>query len=343
MRKYVPFLTALAAFVVTAGISLAQDATPTPEAATTPPPPPPPAYITLDLAAGFPLDPFFVSVNGGGDVDASTFDASCTGYINEDPTMTVNWTGSVPFLKSFVYSDHDPVLVIEQPDGTFLCNDDANALLLDPVLQLTEPITGVYNIWVGSYSPRQLLPGVLVITARDDVNLGTFGLGDLVQREPIPETLHQPIHGQDMAVLLDSLNAASAARIPAGLPEGPVEVTGGGDVPAFDLPLADRICNGFINREPSYIFDWAGETESLRVLFEGAQDTTLFILTPDGAVLCADDAEAGANLNPIIDIPTPAPGNYAVFVGTLVPNAPVTGTLTITDSDVAPDVLAPAQ
>ena len=24
------------------------------------------AYVTLDLAAGFPLDPFLVSVNGGG-------------------------------------------------------------------------------------------------------------------------------------------------------------------------------------------------------------------------------------------------------------------------------------
>lgn len=341
MRKYVPFLTALAAFVMTAGTSLAQDATPTPLAAATPPSPR--AYIMLDLAAGFPLDPFFVSVNGGGDVDASTLDASCSGYINEDPTVSVNWTGSVPFIKSFVYSDHDPVLVVEQPDGTFLCNDDANSLLLDPVIQLTEPITGVYNIWVGSYSPRQLLPGVLVITARENVNLGTFGLGDLVQRDPIPETLHRPIHEQDMTVLLDSLNAAAATRLPAGLPAAPVEVTGGGDVPAFDLPLTDRICNGFIGREPSYMFDWAGEAENLRVLFEGAQDTTLVILTPNGAVLCADDAEAGANLNPVVDIPTPAPGNYAVFVGAFIPNAPVTGALTITDSAEAPDILAPAQ
>ena len=29
------------------------------------------ALLSLDLEAGFPLDPFFVSVNGGGDLDAA--------------------------------------------------------------------------------------------------------------------------------------------------------------------------------------------------------------------------------------------------------------------------------
>ncbi len=44
--------------------ALAQDSTATDEDA-------PAAYITLNLDAGHPLDPFLVSVNGGGDVDAS--------------------------------------------------------------------------------------------------------------------------------------------------------------------------------------------------------------------------------------------------------------------------------
>jgi len=45
------------------------------------------AFLSLDLAAGFPLDPFFVSVNGGGDLDASTLSDECTGYINELPIV----------------------------------------------------------------------------------------------------------------------------------------------------------------------------------------------------------------------------------------------------------------
>src|SRR5262245_20002239 len=53
----------------------------------------PTAYVTLNLAAGFPLDPFFVSVNGGGEVDASTLASGCTGYVNTEPTVTLNWTG----------------------------------------------------------------------------------------------------------------------------------------------------------------------------------------------------------------------------------------------------------
>ena len=38
-----------------------------------------PALVTIDLAAGFPLDPTFVSVNGGGEVDASLLGRTATG------------------------------------------------------------------------------------------------------------------------------------------------------------------------------------------------------------------------------------------------------------------------
>ena len=53
-----------------------------------------PALVTIDLTAGFPLDPTFVSVNGGGEVDASLLSPDCKGYINRNPVVTVNWTGA---------------------------------------------------------------------------------------------------------------------------------------------------------------------------------------------------------------------------------------------------------
>ena len=61
-----------------------------------------PALVTLDLAAGFPLDPTFVSVNGGGEVDASLLGPDCKGFINRNPVVTVNWTGAADLLRGLL-------------------------------------------------------------------------------------------------------------------------------------------------------------------------------------------------------------------------------------------------
>ena len=61
-------------------------------------------------------------------------------------------------------------------------------------------------------------------------------------------------------------------------------------------------------------------------------------------VACNDDAEAGANLNPLVTLTNPAEGAYAVYVGRLDPTKPVKGTLTITDvAEAKPAVLAPVK
>ncbi|MEZ4834599.1 MAG: hypothetical protein R2873_21855 [Caldilineaceae bacterium] len=135
---------------------------------------PPRAFAAIDLSAGFPLDPLLISLNGGGDIDVSDWGDECVGFVTELPTVTLNWTGESDFVEAFFYSDHDPVLVVETPSGEFLCNDDANEAILDPVVQIDDPEQGRYNIWVGSYDEGQLLPGLLVLTTRHEVNIGTF-------------------------------------------------------------------------------------------------------------------------------------------------------------------------
>ena len=74
MRKIVTLLFALALVVALTGTSLAQTAEPAAEPTTS-------AYVTVDLQAGFALDPFLVSVNAGGDVASSTLDATCVGFV----------------------------------------------------------------------------------------------------------------------------------------------------------------------------------------------------------------------------------------------------------------------
>ena len=97
------------------------------------------SLITMDLAAGFPLDPTFVSVQAGGEVDASLLASHCVGFINQQPVVTVNWTGATPYVEVFFVSDSDPTLVVLTPDGQLLCNDDAHEDLLDPAIEPQRP------------------------------------------------------------------------------------------------------------------------------------------------------------------------------------------------------------
>jgi hypothetical protein len=301
------------------------------------------ALFTLDLAAGFPLDPTFMSVNAGGEVDASLLGPKCRGFVSAAPVVSVNWTGAAEFVEVFFVSDDDPTLVVLTPDGQVLCNDDANDHLLDPVIEINNPAEGQYRIWVGSFNEGHLLPGILVLTTKPEVNLGTFNLGSFIQRTQIPEVVPQPESIADRQALIETLEMALAESPEVTAENLPiqVDVIADGIVPLFQLPLAARGCSGLVTGSPTYTFSWAGEIGTLRAMFEGDEDSSLLVIGPDRTVVCNDDSADGSNLNPVIDITNPAPGLYAVYVGRLSPENPVTGVLSITDDTDAPDILAP--
>lgn len=301
--------------------------------------------VTLDLEAGFPLDPTFVSVNGGGEVDASLLSQDCRGFINRNPVVTVHWTGAADLVRAFFYSDSDATLVVLTPDGELVCNDNANGQLLDPVLEIKDPTPGTYRMWVGSTAARQLVPGILVLTSKPDVNLDSFDLTKLVRRPMIPVTLPQPAPQVDTTAVQKAIGDAieSAPVLKAGVPIT-AEVTAAGDVPLFQFPVT-KTCAGLVSPTPSFVFTVSGQPKQVNVFFEGDADATLLVLGNDGKIVeCSDDAEAGANINPIVGLANPPAGAYAVYVGRLSPTQPITGTLTITDAaDAQPAVLAPAK
>lgn len=292
------------------------------------------AFVTIDLAAGFPLDPMLISLNGGGDVAASTLSEACNGYITIDPTVAVDWTGESDFVEAFFYSDHDPVLVVQTPDGAYLCNDDANAVLLDPVIEISAPAQGRYHIWVGSHAADQLVPGILVLTTRHEVNIGTFSLENLITRHPIAED-HLEVHEVHTEVLPSQKLEPGDVEADAWQPgDDPIQHSAvvSGTLPAFDLSIPGRLCNGFIHTFPDYVVNVTDEPDHLRFMFEGDGDATLIVEDPAGAVHCNDDHAAGENLNPVVDLTEPAAGHYYVFIGRVMLEDEVKGVLTISES-----------
>lgn len=298
------------------------------------------AYISLDLQAGFPLDPFFVSVNGGGELDASLLDAKCRGFINGNPTLSLNWSGKAEVARVFTFSDADPMLVVQTPDGKFLCGDDSNPLVLDPQVEIKNPSAGKYNIWVGSASKNQLLPTILVLTTRADVNASNFQLSSLVKRPALPPENTTAPHALQAKIITDAI-----ARY-KGTPGGPLDaaplkqaVSSAGTIPVFDIDLGGARCNGYVADTPDYVFDVPNGMEQFAVWFEGKQDASLLVVGPNGAAFCNDDSAAG-NANPQLLITKPAPGKYAVFIGRLNQDAPAQGTIVVTtDAKATPSVL----
>lgn len=292
------------------------------------------SYVSVDLAAGFPLDPFLVSVNGGGELDASLLGGTCNGFINGNPTLTVNWTGKTDLVRAFTFSDSDPTLVVQTPDGKFLCGDDSNQVVLDSQVEIANPAPGKYNIWVGSAAPKQLLPTILVLTTHAGVSVDNFQLSALVKRPAMPQTNAVPNTqpGTNLSGAVKSFKGQVAG--PLGATPLTQDIKSEGKVAAFSLDVGQARCSGFVGETPDYVFDVKNTTDQITVWLASKQDTSLLVVGPDGTVYCNDDAGEG-NTNPAVVVTKPAQGQYAVFVGRLNQDAPVQGTLTVTSDPKA--------
>jgi hypothetical protein len=86
------------------------------------------------------------------------------------------------------------------------------------------------------------------------------------------------------------------------------------------------ICRGYVNAEPTVAFTLDHPEPFLRTFVTSAADTTLMVMTPDGSILCSDDAYG---LHPSID-GRAAPGTYYVWVGIYRPGVVRPFRLTVT-------------
>ena len=302
------------------------------------------AFITINPEAGFPLDPFLVSVQAGGPVTASTVSEALPGLRLRRSSGNRRLSGRGRPLKVFFYSDNDTTLVVQTPDGDYLCNDNTSKRCSTRPLNQQSLSRVPTTSRVGNSDVKGLVAGFLVFTSHENVNAGTLALANLVQRPAVPEVplMRERVINASQQ-LMDALAAVkSPDALEAGGDDVTAEITADGNLPAPELQTGDTLCNGLVSLVPDYVFDWTGETDALNLYVEAAADTTLLVVTPDKSVLCSDNSGNADNLNPLVTIEQPAEGRYLVWVGRLNPDKDVASTLTITEAaDAQPESLQP--
>ncbi len=120
----------------------------------------------------------------------------------------------------------------------------------------------------------------------------------------------------------------AAVYLEAGFPLDPylVRVESSGTV---DAATVLEECSGVIPAVPDVVVNWSGEADQLTFFVYSDTDPTLLIVTPSGNILCNDDYSLDT-LNPVVSIPSPEAGSYAVFVGAYDPAALAYGWLGVT-------------
>lgn len=121
-------------------------------------------FGTHTLSAGFTPDPKVINITSGGNLDTSrmNYGAGCRGYATSTPDAILNFNGNSRFLRFFVQAAGDTTLLVNDAQGNWHCNDDTVGT--NPVVNLTNPPAGQYDIWVGSYRAGEQIRGTLNIT-----------------------------------------------------------------------------------------------------------------------------------------------------------------------------------
>lgn len=95
---------------------------------------------------------------------ASDLLEGCAGYIPEQPDYLFTQERPRSFLRLFTRSGTDLALVVQKPDGTYVCDDDSGPGL-NPAIDVTNPGRGTYRVWVGVYRANTVADYTLTFTS----------------------------------------------------------------------------------------------------------------------------------------------------------------------------------
>ena len=247
----------------------------------------------LTLEAGFTPDPRTLTVKAGGDIPVEELDLTpCDyGYIAESGVLSIQYTAG--FLDLYVYaeSDGDTMLLVETPSGDVVCDDDSYGEL-NPLVHIEDPESGLYVVYVGSYSEGAYQEATVSVSELDPDPNGSGG-------ESMPNLGLEAEYG--------------TAQLSTGFAPDPhtVALMAGGE-----LELSVDDCSyGYVTDAPSYELTYSGSgSTDVHFYVRSDDDTTLLINTPDGSWVCDDDSLGDSN--PQLTISDARSGVYDIWVGT---------------------------
>ena len=249
----------------------------------------------------------------GGEVEAGYLGEECAGYAAVAPDFRMTWSGDSSELRIFFAADRggDTTLLVNLPDGSWVCNDDAVGTV-EPMVVLPNPSQGRYDVWVGSYEAGAFVAGTLHVTER---NL-----------DPISVAPNELDYTADPHF--------GSVELQAGFEPDPnvSEILGGGGVDASYLGGG---CVGHASQAPDIRLTWGGASDELRIFFKAgaAEDASLLVNLPDGTWVCNDDA---GSLDPLIFLEDPAEGQYDIWVGSYERGQVISGAISITELELQP-------
>lgn len=114
-----------------------------------------PNYGTVNLESGFTPDPYERSILAGGSTPASGARSGCEGNVSEAPDLQVFFEAGDLDLTFLVEASEDTTLLINTPNGRWYCDDDSGGGF-DPKVLITNPQSGRYDVWVGTYGDEMV-------------------------------------------------------------------------------------------------------------------------------------------------------------------------------------------
>ena len=248
-------------------------------------------YGRQSLAPGFAPSPFTLDVVSGGEIAVKplALGDNCLGYAAADPDVVVELAAGFERVTFLIASAEDTTLIVNLPNGSWSCNDDANGL--NPALVYHNAAPGSYQVWIGSYAAETFDDAVLYLAETGPEALPTTATG--------PDPARDPLYGE-----------ITLAR---GFQPSPytAQVLGGGRSDATEH-LADSACRGYVSEAPDYSVYLSEDMADLRFAVYSPAAMTLLINGADGRWHCSAGDSSG---EPAIHFDYALSGLYDVWVG----------------------------
>lgn len=124
-----------------------------------------PGYGDVRVAEGFVPDPVAKALTAGGSIEVDVGECGY-GFVASAPDVDLYYdTSGGTALYIYVQSEDDTTLLVNLPDGSWVCNDDGFEGR-SPLVAIPDAPPGLYDIWVGTYGD-EMVAAALLISERD--------------------------------------------------------------------------------------------------------------------------------------------------------------------------------